>query len=70
MSKDHPLSRRGFVLGSGAAALVGCQKRPDTQVVDRPGRSNRPLVGCIGAGSRWSSEIAGQVMKHADVAAI
>ncbi len=70
MSKDHPFSRRGFVLGSGAAALVGCQKRPDAQVVDRPGRSNRPLVGCIGAGSRWSSEIAGQVMKYADVAAI
>ena len=70
MSKHQPFSRREFVLGSGATALAGCQKRPAATVVNRPARSSRLLVGCIGTGSRWDLTIGQSVMKYGDIAAV
>ena len=64
-------SRRQF-LGVSAAVLASGIAHRSFASIGTPGagKSDRPLVGCIGMGDRWETVIADETMKFADVVAV
>ncbi|MEK6237886.1 MAG: Gfo/Idh/MocA family oxidoreductase, partial [Planctomycetales bacterium] len=62
-------TRRKFMQSSAAAALVPYGLTDCDSPSERQAKSDRPIVGCIGTGSRFS-QLIGRIQKHASVAAV